>query len=390
MKWLIAIILCIATFGANARAITFTYYCDTVTIDVPPQGEPDVQLVLNDGALRSFYEKLNENNYKVTLDQLQHLREIYQLNDWFYYKLVQNFATHYLIDKNENYQVAFCWFVLNRSGFNANLMYAPNNKLELYAYSEAELFVPYYRVKKKKFYYLKFYPTKDNTSNTIRHLNFFPNRKGRSFDFSLNVLPQLKTSSDLKKTLVFEHKRGKDSISVILNKTFVDAMVDYPEVSLNEYFKPNLSNEADQSINSALGSRIAELPKDEAVRLLLSFVRTFSRYTEDINVFGKDRPMIAEEVLYYPTSDCEDKSALFGQLVNRLLNMQVIVLRYHDHVNVAVLLDDIFGKPFIYKGQKYSVCEPSALVDGANVGIGYSKKYEENPKPAVIFEYNKK
>ena len=49
--------------------------------------------------------------------------------------------------------------------------------------------------------------------------------------------------------------------------------------------------------------------------------------------------MIPDEVLHYPVSDCEDRSALYFALVRDLLNLPVVAIAYNDHLSVAVALE---------------------------------------------------
>ena len=90
----------------------------------------------------------------------------------------------------------------------------------------------------------------------------------------------------------------------------------------------------------------------------------------------------------YEQSDCEDRAALFFYLVKEIYNLPMIVLAFPEHVTVAVKFDKPIGKPIIYNGEKYSVCEPTPQKKDLKIGQltpGLEKKSYE-----VVYVYNPK
>jgi hypothetical protein len=61
----------------------------------------------------------------------------------------------------------------------------------------------------------------------------------------------------------------------------------------------------------------------------------------------------------YHYSDCDDRVALFYYLVKEIYNLPMIALLYPTHVTMAVPFDKPVGAPVLYKGKKYSICEPT-------------------------------
>lgn len=91
--------------------------------------------------------------------------------------------------------------------------------------------------------------------------------------------------------------------------------------------------------------------------------------------------MTPEEALYYEYTDCEDRSALFYYLVKELLDLPMVILKYPNHVNIAVKIDNVPGQSVIYEGNKYYVCEPSNTRD--NTDVGFSEKLQKY-RPEII------
>ena len=105
----------------------------------------------------------------------------------------------------------------------------------------------------------------------------------------------------------------------------------------------------------------------EAANKLLDWVQTGFIYEYDDKVWGHDRAFFAEETLYYPYADCEDRSILFSRLVRDLLGLDVALVYYPGHLATAVAFnEDVYGDTMMIDGRKFTVCDPTYI--GAPVG----------------------
>ena len=88
----------------------------------------------------------------------------------------------------------------------------------------------------------------------------------------------------------------------------------------------------------------------------------------DAQQFGQERPFFADETLFYPYSDCEDRAILFSVLVHELLGLDVLLLHYPVHLATAVSFGDldVDGDYMTLDGKKYIVCDPTYI--GSSVG----------------------
>lgn len=119
----------------------------------------------------------------------------------------------------------------------------------------------------------------------------------------------------------------------------------------------------------------------------MRFTRYAFLYEKDSEIFGKEKRLSPEETLLYKYSDCEDRAALFFYLVKEIYNLPMIVLVYPNHVTIAVQLAKPVGKPIVYNGKKYSVCEPTPQKQDLRLGqripslskVGYEIVYAYNP-----------
>ena len=119
----------------------------------------------------------------------------------------------------------------------------------------------------------------------------------------------------------------------------------------------------------------------EAVNFLLKFVQNAFEYRTDQQQFGEENFLFPEETLYYPYSDCEDRSVLFAWLVTELLDLEVVGLNYPGHVAAAVhLKQPVAGERVVFNGKGFVVTDPTYV----NAVAGMVMPGYEDMKPGVI------
>ena len=115
--------------------------------------------------------------------------------------------------------------------------------------------------------------------------------------------------------------------------------------------------------------------------MLINFVQTAFVYEYDDKVWGCDRAFFADETLYYPYSDCEDRSILFSRLVRDLLGLEVVLVYYPGHLATAVKFNEpIPGDYLSVDGTRYLVCDPTYI----HAPIGLTMPDMDNSQAKVI------
>lgn len=133
------------------------------------------------------------------------------------------------------------------------------------------------------------------------------------------------------------------------------------------YANTPLAQKTKDKLYPSLRKYIAERNKLQAAEMLLNWVQTGFVYEYDDKVWGHDRAFFAEETLYYPYADCEDRSILFSRLIRDLLDLDVALIYYPGHLATAVCFDqEVSGDAMIIGVRKFIVCDPTYI--GAPVG----------------------
>lgn len=179
------------------------------------------------------------------------------------------------------------------------------------------------------------------------------------------------------------------SFSVNVNKNLIDFYNTYPTSTINGdfmtrwamYANTPMEKEVVDKIYPDMRKRISGLTQLEAVNKILNWVQTAFVYEYDDKVWGGDRAFFAEETLYYPYCDCEDRSILFTRLVRDLLGLKCILIYYPGHLASAVCFTgNVNGDYIVLDGQHFIVCDPTYI--GASVGMTMPNM--DNEKASVI------
>ena len=174
-----------------------------------------------------------------------------------------------------------------------------------------------------------------------------------------------------------------------MNKNLMDFYTDYPTSYDGKdmmtrwayYANTPVSSEVKDEVYPQLKQQIGNAPKLMAANMLLNWVQMGLTYAYDEKVWGYDRAFFAEESLFYPFCDCEDRSILFSHLIRDLLDLDVVLVYYPGHLYTAVCFnEDVTGDYIMVNGRKFTVADPTYY--NANVGKTMSKM--DNSKAKVI------
>lgn len=320
--------------------------------------------------LLTVYGLLDRTQYTYSLQQLTHMRQELHLNDWLYYELLVKASESVFPEEMKQNRVYFQWFMLRKSGYDAQLYYVEDNVF-LHVLVTGQQFGFYTIVREGKKYI--------NLSAKMKGLNLelgsaiIPKvpEDGAEGAFSMNLtqLPELDDSPLVHKEINFSHQGQDHRVGVSLNKDHIRMMDDYPFSDQRSYFQVDLSKAAKHSLLPALAEEMNGLNERQKVEYLLSFTRTGFIYKEDKEGYGTEKPMTAEQTLFYSWSDCEDRTALFFCLVRDLTNLPIIVLDFETHVGAAIAFSaPTEGEYLDYAGKKFVYCEPTGPQNTLAIG----------------------
>ena len=311
-------------------------------------------------------ESLADIKYDNMLFDCLKIRKENKLSDWAYFQTLEA-LTNEFCGKDTNEATLLMGYILSQSGYKVRLG-RDNQKLVLLTASQHTIYNKVaYRLDGETFYLL------DGSVETLSICRAsLPNetsvslmiRAAQTFDMDQSDVRTLKSRDypDFK-------------VTIHTNKNLLKFYDTYLPSCMNDelmtrwamYANTPLSDDVKAELYPQLRSQLQGLSKLEGMRRLLNLIQTGLVYEYDENIWGVDRAFFAEETLYYPYCDCEDRSILLSRLVRDILGLKAILIYYPGHLAMAVHFpEEVTGDYILLDGEKYIVCDPTYIA--ATVG----------------------
>lgn len=319
----------------------------------------------NNISVSKAWEILSSDSCNNTIRDCLSVRKNLKLGDWAYLNMLNSFAKKVLGDTNE--ATLLTAYIYCQSGYKMRLATAKEKLYLLYASKYSIYNVMYYEIGGEKFYPL-------NCKEEVVYACDADFPKEQPLSLQMVSAQNLAFSASNMRTLVSK-RYPQLSIQVQVNKNLVDFYNNYPVSEVGDNFMTRwamyantpMEKEVKQSLYPALREQISGLSDKEAVERLLNWVQTAFVYEYDNKVWGYDRAFFAEETLYYPYCDCEDRSILLTRLVRDLLGLKCILIYYPGHLASAVCFNEqVNGDYILLNGKRFTVCDGTYI--GAPVG----------------------
>ncbi|MCD6173138.1 MAG: hypothetical protein J7J96_05005, partial [Sulfurimonas sp.] len=227
--------------------------------------------------------------------------------------------------------------------------------------------------------------TKNITSTVFTYKQNYPDST-KAFDLSMDKLPTFKENMKLK-TLSFIQYGKEYKISYNYNKNLIDFMSTYPQADYKIFFNAPMDKKTYKDIATELKKHLDTKRMSVALDFVLNFVQKAFKYEVDSKQFGREKMMFAEETLYYDKSDSEDRAILFSYLVKELFNINVVGLKYKNHMATALYIP-IDGDSVEIHSKKFILADPTYI--NAIIGQSIPKYRLEEPEIFMIINNSKR
>ena len=373
-------------------AVDIDFYGETETIFYHNSILEHPSYVFDESYYQFYYEQAESSIlFEDCMENLKKIKTQRKLNDFLYYKLIHKAVDVILKKEKEPIRNLFKWFLLTKSGFNTRIV-ARGNDVTIHVYTHDLVYgSPQSRSKggywvditsfHNDINYKKFKPLKSK---------FYPNKEGIPFSFALNEIPLVYEPKIIVKEIDYKYEGKPQTISVSVDKGYVNFLKKYPEVSLTLHGQAALSPTLTGSFIKELKNRVAGKSKQDAVRYLMSFTRTAFKYKNDLEPDDEDDENSEKEddeeqlkrIIFFPEeslleteSDYEDRSVLLYSLIKNVVNEDPIFVKISKMTSVAVNFGDTIGRPIPHDSLIYALCEPTESIDTLEIGE-FPKKYE--------------
>ena len=245
--------------------------------------------------------------------------------------------------------------------------------------------------------------SKDDSVDKVENFGIceasFP--KESSLSLQITASQQFSDNPTMQRTITSRYN-GDFSFTITSNKNYIDFYDTYPSSTINNNFMSRWAMYANTPMEGGIKdqlyppmkAKLQGLSQKEAVQQLMWWIHgaidtegkiknaNCFLYNYDDNVWGYDRNFFAEETLFYPYCDCEDRSILLSHLVRDLLDLDVVLVYYPGHLAMAVnFTEPVKGDYVMLDGRKFIVCDPTYI--GCHVGETMAGM-EDQPVTAIL------
>lgn len=330
---------------------------------------------------------------KDTYEDCLALKSQKRLNDWAYMKMLDSLSVACYGNTDE--AVLMKTYLFKKSGYDVVLLRA-GNPLYMGYYTKNTVYGHSFFTISGRDYY------SDGEIKGNAKINTFLIGNGKPVSFDMKEQPLL----DYKRTRnrIFESGKGKIgddpitreipnpiAIEVSVNQNLLNFYAQYPSSGKNYDYMTRwammanvpLDEDVKRQIYPTLQKELAGLSQYDAVNRLLIFTQTAFNFKYDEDIWGYDRAFFAEETLFYPYTDAEDRVILLSRLVRDLVGLEVVILYYPGHLALGVHFDEeIEGASVIYNGDRFVICDTMYI--GADVGEVLSLFNDEDPTRIIL------
>ncbi len=357
----------------GSKTIQFEFFGTTVSLPFNEFAFIDYTDTQSEASIKSFLEQVNNDSYRLIIETLLTYKEKNKLDDWLYYQLIRKTAQQ-ISPKNANYHryTLYKYYFLIQSGYDA-LLAICNNQILFYVQSDEEIFnMPYRTINGKEYVCLNYHDYGGNIDfvrNKFTPVNLNIAKGQKSFSYKVSSLPEFRATDYMVKDLEFTYYDQNYHFKIKINPEIKNIFANYPVVDYESFFNIPLSKETYQSLIPKLKENIKRMNQKSGVEFLMHFTRYAFLFETDSIIYGSEKRLSPEQTLLSDYSDCEDRAALFFYLVKEIYNLPMLVIAYPNHVTIAVQFKNSYGKPILYNGNEYTICEPTPQNNDLRIGM---------------------
>ena len=339
---------------------------------------------INEQSIADAITVLSDKKYDNVLYDCLQLRSACHLSDWAYYLMLKELSASFC-GKDTNEAALLLAMLFSQSGYRLRLaksgqrlLLLISTQFNLYGYS-------YLEMDGHNYYLLD----GDFESADVCKAQF---PKEQEMSLIMKESPRLADSKSEARTIT-SPVHPQLTVHVSVNKNLIDFYATYPSSYFNNdfmtrwamYANKEIQPEVREQLYPQLKAIIKDKSQRDGVENLLNWIQTAFKYEYDDKVWGYDRAFFAEESLFYPSCDCEDRSILFTRLVRDLLGLKCILVYYPGHLATGVCFtEDVEGDSIVINGNCYTICDPTLIGAGASVGTTMSGMNNNSANVVVL------
>ncbi|MEI6276591.1 MAG: hypothetical protein WCP08_11410 [Prolixibacteraceae bacterium] len=357
--------------SASPSRLSFKFFGNTIAISFDKLLALPVNQPVSKEIAIEYWRKFQVANSNHLVAQLMTYRDRLGLNEWGYFLLVKA-CSGALYPADESGSTLLSWSLMIRSGFDVKLGVNQLGSSLLYTTTPKISGVPSVKIDGAEYYI-------DKSISSFPVSSYTPKHPGASGSIHLNINQSInfQGESEIKK-IQFPWDKKLFEFNLKFNPEVVHYLEAYPQTDPVIFANAPFSFQAKESLFRQLRPVLSGMKKEEAAAFLQQFVQKSFAYRPYNDLFGYDRFMFPEELLFSDESNDKGKALLYAWLINNLLVEKAVLVEFPGFFSVAISLGrPMDGDNFLIDGTSYTMADPT--FENAPIGLVMKEFYQLKP-----------
>lgn len=366
--------------SSSPLKLNFKFFGNTITIACDRLLTLPVQQPSSNTTIAEYWKIFLVGNNRHLIDQLMTYRDRFGLNDWGYFLLVKA-ATEAVYPNDETGKTLLTWGLMIHSGYNVRIGYNQLGISILYKTSDKIYGIPFVKIGGSDFYI-------DKPIASFPIITYLPEHQGAlgaihlSFRSSLNFQGE----TEIKK-IEFNWDKKLYEFNLKYNPEVTKFLEEYPQTDPEILFDAPFTQLSLESLHKQLKPVLNGMKKEAGAAFLQQFVQKTFGYRPFNDLYGYDRFMFPEELLFKDESNDKGKALLYAWMISNLLNQKAALVEFPGFYSVAISLDQpMDGDNFLLNGRKYTIADPT--FDNAPLGLVMKEFYPLKPNVRILTKHS--
>lgn len=351
--------------------LSFKFYGNNIAITYDKLLTLPVNHPICNEVVVDYWKKFLIANSNHLVSQLMTYRDRLGLNDWGFFLLVKD-CSNALYPSDETGAVLLSWALMIRSGYDVKIGYNQLGASVLYTTTPEINGNPSVRINGSTYYI-------DKSISSFPLLSYIPNHPGATGTIHLKFNQSLNFQGEIQpRKIQFQWDKKWYEFNLKYNPEVIRFLEEYPQTDPDIFFSAPFTFLAGETLLKQFKPILAGMKKVEGAAFLQQFVQKSFAYRPYNDLYGYDRFMFPEELLFKDESNDKGKALLYSWMINNLLNQNAALVEFPGFYSVAISLDQpMDGDNFLLEGKSYTIADPT--FGDAPIGLIMKEFYPIKP-----------
>lgn len=313
---------------------------------------------------------------------IKKIQEVSGISDYLVFEMIMAYLDNKFPGADDASKMSATHYILTNMGFGVRIAMDNNNNPFILIPFTTKIFGRS-GLKLAKTFYVFSTPGRPHVNRVGLNSPYLPDNAASGADLNLHIdrlnLPMKPYHYS------FEHNGLK--IEGDMNENVIPMLYRYPQMETTEFAKSSLLPDVRNDVVNQLKNQLGGEDPIESADKILSLIQYSFPYACDDEFHGFEKPYFFEETLFYPKSDCEDRSIFYSYLLWNALNVENDLIAYPNHEATALKADKVWGGMSHYTDgtSKYFISDPTYL----GAPTGQCMPHLEGVSPTIDLSYRK-